>query len=368
LEKIINPNFISSTIMWIVCPIAGPGKRLQPFTFSKPKAFIKIAGKRLLNHIMDRLMQSFPRGQRIVFIVGHKKKQISEYLVNNFSNYFNIYFIEQESIGHSEDVPMFAGLGQAVYLAHKLVQNDDMFVILADQVPLGDYSQILDKFYNAPAGVSGVINVQKVKNPEYYGVVRVGEKNNIKCLVEKPPNFISDLAILGSYVFNAETTAKIFDKLAKITEQPLEDGAEYSFTDAIQKVVRDGTLIEANVTTTEILDFDHRETLLDGNRRLLEISSYDAGDSGTQIEESAIIQPVYIGKNVKIKRSKIGPYCSIGDNVTLEECVLSDAVIGDGTELRRVISQESIIGDFVTMNNLIKDNLMIGDNSTIAQV
>jgi glucose-1-phosphate thymidylyltransferase len=354
--------------MWIVSPIAGPGKRLQPFTFSKPKAFIKIAGKRIIDHIMERLMQSFPRGQRILFIVGHKKKQISEYLLNNYSDYFHIYFIEQESIGHSGDVPMFAGLGQAVYLAHKLVQDEDMFVLLADQVPLGDYSQILAKFYNAPAGVGGIINVQKVKTPEYYGVVRVGEKNNIKCLVEKPPNFVSDLAILGSYIFNAETTTKIFDKLAKITGQPLENGSEYSFTDAIHWVVKEGTLIEANLTSTEILDFDHRETLLEGNRRLLEISSYNPEDSGARIEESAIIPPVFIGQNVKIKRSKIGPYCSIGDNVTLDECVLSDAVIGDGTELKRVIAQESIIGDFVTMNNLIKDNLMIGDNSTIAQV
>ncbi len=354
--------------MWIVSPIAGPGRRLQPFTYSKPKAFLKIAGKRIIEHIMERLMGSFPAGTNVLFIVGHKKKQISEFLVENYSNYFNIHFTEQEPIGYSSDLPLFGGLGQAIYLAHKFVKNEGMFVVLADQVPVSDYSQILNKFNHAPPGVGGVINVQKVKKPEYYGVVRIGEKNNIKCLVEKPPNFVSDLAILGSYVFNAETTAKIFEKLAQITKVPLKNGSEYRFTDAIHKIVQEGTVIEANLSSEEILDFDHLETLLEGNRRLLEISPTNAGEPTAHVEESIIIPPVYIGKNVSIKRSKVGPYCSIGDDVTLDECIFSDTVIGDGSELRRVISQESIIGDNVVLDNLLKDNIMIGDDSSISEL
>jgi glucose-1-phosphate thymidylyltransferase len=354
--------------LWIVSPIAGPGRRLQPFTYSKPKAFLKIAGKKIIEHIMERLMGSFPVGTNILFIVGHKKKQVSEFLVEHYSNYFNIHFIEQEPVGHSEDLPVFAGLGQAIYLAHKFIKDDGMFVVLADQVPITDYSQILTKFKNAPPQVGGVINVQKVKTPEYYGVVRIGEMNNIKCLVEKPPNFVSDLAILGSYVFNAATTSKIFEKLAQMTSVPLKNGAEYRFTDVIQKIVKEGTLIEANLSSNEILDFDHLETLLEGNRRLLEISPANSGETSAQVEESVIIPPVYIGKNVIIKRSKVGPFCSIGDDVTLEECVFTDTVIGDGAELRRVISRESIIGDNVVLDNLLKDNIMIGDDSSISEL
>jgi len=354
--------------MWIISPIAGAGKRLQPFTFSKPKAFIKIAGKRIIEHIMERLMRNFPVGTNILFIVGHKKKQISQFLVENYSHHFNVHFIEQKPIGYSGELPVFAGLGQAIYLARKLVRDESIFVVLADQVPITDYSQILTKFNTAAPEVGGVINVQKVKMPEYYGIVRVGEKNNIKCLVEKPPNFVSDLAILGAYVFNAKTTAKIFEKLADMTRVPLQNGKEYRFTDAIHKVVQEGTLIEANLSSDEILDFDHLETLLEGNRRLLEISPANSGEASAQVEESIIIPPVYIGKNVSIKRSKVGPYCSIGDDVTLEECVFADTVIGDGAELRRVISQESVIGDNVVLDNLLKDNIMIGDDSSISEL
>ncbi|OLS14024.1 MAG: dTDP-glucose pyrophosphorylase [Promethearchaeota archaeon CR_4] len=354
--------------MWIVSPIAGAGKGLQPFTFSKPKAFIKIAGKRIIEHVMERLMRNFPAGTDILFIVGHKKKQISEFLVENYSHHFNVHFIEQEPIGYRADLPMFAGLGQAIYLARKFVKEDSMFVVLADQVPVMDYSKILGEFNKAQPKVGGVINVQKVKTPEHYGIVQVGENNNIKCLVEKPTNFISDLAILGAYVFNAKTTANIFEKLADITRVPLQNGKEYRFTDAIHKVVLEGTLIEAYLSSDEILDFDHLETLLEGNRRLLEINHTDTGESNAQIEESIIIPPVHIGKNVVIKRSKVGPNCSIGDDVTLEECVFSDAVIGDGAELRRVISQESVIGDNVVIDNLLKDNIMIGDDSSVSEM
>ncbi len=76
--------------MKLVCPIAGVGKRLQPFTYSKPKAFLKIAGKRLIDHILIKLKRTFPKNTEIAFIVGYKKRQITEYITENFSDYFKI--------------------------------------------------------------------------------------------------------------------------------------------------------------------------------------------------------------------------------------------------------------------------------------
>jgi glucose-1-phosphate thymidylyltransferase len=83
----------------IISPIAGVGKRLQPFTYSKPKAFLKVAGKRLIDHILTKLKKTFPEGTDICFIVGYKKRDISEYLKSNFSDYFNLEFIEQKPMG-----------------------------------------------------------------------------------------------------------------------------------------------------------------------------------------------------------------------------------------------------------------------------
>ena len=96
--------------MWLICPIAGVGKRLQPFTYSKPKAFLKIAGKRLIDHILLKLKKTFSQGTNICFIVGYKKRQISEYLIQNYSDYFNLHFIEQ-NIGISS----FPHLSQSIF-------------------------------------------------------------------------------------------------------------------------------------------------------------------------------------------------------------------------------------------------------------
>lgn len=103
--------------MWLICPIAGSGRRLLPFTYSKPKAFLKIAGKRLIDHILIKLKNSFPKSTNILFIVGYKKRQITEYLKKNHSDYFNLHFIEQKPLGYERDTPFFSGLGDAILLA-----------------------------------------------------------------------------------------------------------------------------------------------------------------------------------------------------------------------------------------------------------
>ncbi|MFX0136687.1 MAG: sugar phosphate nucleotidyltransferase, partial [Candidatus Hodarchaeota archaeon] len=116
--------------MWLICPIAGVGKRLQPFTYSKPKAFLKIAGKRLIDHILIKLKNSFPQGTNVCFIVGYKKRQITEYLKKYHSDYFKIHFIEQKPLGYEADAPYFSGLGDAILLAKNLAEHDDCFIFL----------------------------------------------------------------------------------------------------------------------------------------------------------------------------------------------------------------------------------------------
>jgi glucose-1-phosphate thymidylyltransferase len=121
---------------------------------------------------------------------------------------------------------------------------------------------------------------------------------------------------------------------------------------------------------SEILDFGRPESLLDGNRYLL--SELKLSDPLFEklfqmgnIVDSKLIPPVFIGKNIEIKNSVIGPNVSIGDDLVLEKCILSESVIGDGVFLRKVISSNSIIGDYSILEDLIKKNITIGDSSYI---
>jgi glucose-1-phosphate thymidylyltransferase len=354
--------------MWLICPIAGVGKRLQPFTYSKPKAFLKVAGKRLIDHILIKLKSTFPKGTNICFIVGYKKRQITEYLKKNHSDYFILHFIEQEPLGYEADTPFFSGLGDAVLLAKNLAENDDCFVFLSDRLPMEDYSPILLNYHQDIC--DGVINVKRVDNPEYYGVTELDKNKIVKSIEEKPKKPKSHYAVSGAYLFGMSVTPRLFELLEEQYKIPLENGQEHAITPVIQQLIEEGFKFKINEMKREILDFGRPDSLLAGNRLLLsEIKlgdpTYEKLVQSGDIVDSKIVPPVFIGEGAKISDSVVGPNVSIGDNVILNKCILSDCVIGDGANLKKIISSESIIGDYSVLEDLIKKSITIGDSSYI---
>lgn len=354
--------------MLLICPIAGVGKRLQPFTYSKPKAFLKLAGKRLIDHILIRLKRTFPKDTKLCFIVGYKKRQISEYLTTNYSDYFQLKFIVQKPLGYSAETPYFSGLGDAILLAKDFVNNDDCFIFLSDRLPIEDYSSILLTFHQHKS--DGVINIKKVENPQFYGVTVLNNQGEIIKIIEKPQEYISNFAVSGAYLFDSSVMPRLFELLEDQSKEKLENGKEHQLTPIIQKLIDEKVKIKGNEMKNEILDFGRPESLIEGNRYLLSELKlkdplYENLVQSGNIIDSKIIPPVYIGQESKISDSVIGPNVSIGDNVVLEKCIISESVIGDGAYLKKIISSESIIGDYSTLEDLIKKNITIGDSSYI---
>ncbi len=354
--------------MWLICPIAGVGKRLQPFTYSKPKAFLKIAGKRLIDHILIKLKSSFPKGTNICFIVGYKKRHITEYLKKNHSDFFNLHFLEQKPLGYEADAPFFSGLGDAVLLAKNIVENDDCFIFLSDRYPLEDYSQILLNFHQDIC--DGIINVRQVENPQFYGVIELDENETVKSIIEKPEKPKSNYAVSGAYLFGMSITPRLFELLENQSKIPLENGQEHTITPIIQQLIEEGFKFKINEMKKDILDFGRPESLITGNRLLLEETkiqdpTYENLYQSGNIIDSKIVPPVFIGENTKIFNSVIGPNVSIGDDVVLEKCIISESVIGDGANLSKIISSESIVGDYTILEDLIKKRITIGDSSYI---
>ncbi|TFF99750.1 MAG: hypothetical protein EU540_06245 [Promethearchaeota archaeon] len=363
--------------MKIIGPVAGIGSRLRPFTFSKPKAFIRVAGKTVLDHILIKFSNTFEPDTELILIVGYKKRRIIEYITNNYSDKFKLNFIEQIPRGYKDNIPYYWGLGEAIYLANKYFENKKLdspdedkregaLIFLGDMIPIDEYSYVTMRYYESD--VDGIITVMKVpkEDASSYGVVVTDDNNIITKLVEKPPTFISDLAIAGIYAFSNSAIKSLFNHLKKYLDQRTEETNEIYMTESMQDLVDDGFKIAAVELKGGMLDFGRPSEVLNGNRFLLENQSIKKEDFQTlniSVERSFIKNPNYIEKNTRIINSIIGPYVSIGRNCIIKNSILENCVIERNNTLSNIISKNSIIGSNVKVENISKDNLIIGDKS-----
>ncbi len=363
--------------MKIIGPCAGIGSRLRPFTLSKPKTFIQVAGKTVLEHILNKFSDTFDSDTELILIVGYKKRQISEFVKEKYKNTFKLTFIEQKPRGYNDDIPYFWGLGEAVYLAQQNFNQSEYvnkeedkregaLIFLADMIPIDDYSYIMYRYFES--NVDGIITVMEVpkENANSYGIVTVDEHSIIQQLIEKPETYISNLAIAGIYAFSNSATQALFKNIKKYLDKRTEDSKEIYLTESLQDLVDSGFKIAAVNLKKGILDFGRPSELLNGNKYLLQQESTKKEDfqkNNINIDKSFIRNPVYIGKNSKIINSVIGPYVSIGENSHIENSILENSVIEQEVILKNLISENSIIGNNVRVENISKDNLIIGDKT-----
>ncbi|MFX0076222.1 MAG: sugar phosphate nucleotidyltransferase, partial [Candidatus Hermodarchaeota archaeon] len=170
--------------MKIIGPCAGIGSRLRPFTLSKPKAFMSVAGKTVLEHILNKFSDTFDSETELILIVGYRKRQITEFVKQNYSDKFKLTFIEQLPRGYNDDIPFFWGIGEAVYLASTKFaetiysdkdadKRDGALIFLADMIPIEEYSYLMYRYYESD--VDGIITVMEVpeEDASSYGVVTI---------------------------------------------------------------------------------------------------------------------------------------------------------------------------------------------------
>ncbi|MFW9820043.1 MAG: sugar phosphate nucleotidyltransferase, partial [Candidatus Thorarchaeota archaeon] len=361
--------------MKIIGPIAGIGSRLRPFTLSKPKAFLTVAGKTVLDHILNKISKTFEADTELILIVGYKRRQIMDYIKKEYNERFKLTFIEQVPRGYEEGIPYYWGLGEAIYLAHtrfKKIESENpnedkregSLIFLGDMLPLDEYSYLMYKYWESD--IDGIITVMKVpkEDASSYGIVVVDENNLITRLVEKPKEFLSNLAIAGPYSFSNTATCALFKNLKKYLDQRTNESNEIYMTDSLQDLVDQGFKIAAVELKQGMLDFGRPSELLKGNKYLLEKNfsrDDDLQKNNITVEKSFLKNPYFIGKNTKIINSVIGPYVSIGKDSRIENCILENSVIEERAYLSNIISQNSIIGSNVIIENISKDNLIIGD-------
>ena len=209
-----------------------------------------------------------------------------------------------------------------------------------------------------------MIWVKKVKDPSAFGVVKYNDSGIITDFVEKPENFISDLAIIGIYYI--KDGAVLRDEINYVIKNDIKDKGEYQLTSALENMRSKGfKLVPGKVD--EWLDCGNKDVTVETNQRYLEfIKDQDLVAKSASIVNSTIIPPVYVGENAIIRDSVVGPYVSIGDSSKVSDSRISHSIIQTHTLITGVYLKNSMLGNFVNFEGSPVD-LSLGDYSIIKE-
>ena len=286
--------------MKAIIPVAGYGTRLMPHTKRYQKTLLPIAGKPALDFILEPLFNSGIN--EIVFIVGHLKEQVIDYM-KKYDGKFS--FIEQKER---------LGLGHAVLTGLENT-NGSVLVQLGDTIFDIDYHKFIDSYAN-------IIGVDEVDDPSRFGIVELRNDKVIN-FYEKHPKPPSNLAISGLYYFTNEGILK--SAIEELIKLDIRTNNEYQITDALQIMVKQGEDFGV-FPTPNYYDVGVPEAILHSNRKLLLSNHID-------FSSSKIIEPVFIGENCKVDNSIIGPYVSIMDNCDIYNSKIEDSIILENSNI-----------------------------------
>ncbi|MCX7762430.1 MAG: sugar phosphate nucleotidyltransferase [Candidatus Kryptonium sp.] len=328
--------------MKAIIPVAGIGTRLRPHTYTQPKVLLNVAGKPILGHILDKLVENSIND--IVLVIGYLGEKVKIYAESNYPN-VRFEFVEQKET---------LGLGHAIYLARDLFENEDeVLIILGDTIFDFDLSKFLKSKFTT-------LGVKTVEDPRRFGVVILDGDNFAKKLIEKPSQPESNLAIVGIYLIRNPKLLK--EALEEVVKGEIKTRGEYQLTDALQIMVNKGE----KITVFEIdgwYDCGKPETLLETNRFLLEKNGTSLKKLG-KFENVLIIPPVYIAPTSRIENSIIGPYTTISDGVEISSSIIRNSIIGDDAKIQNALLDSSIIG----LGAIVKGDykkINIGDSSEV---
>jgi glucose-1-phosphate thymidylyltransferase len=328
--------------MKVIIPLAGKGTRLRPHTHVTPKPMLKIAGKPVMDYILDDLKQLGGIDQ-IIYITGHLKEKVEEHVREKYS--FDSVFVEQR---------VQDGTAGAVQLAKPFV-DEPVLIIFVDTIFDADLSVI------KTLDVDGIIWTKEVEDYQRFGVVVTDANGNMTQIVEKPSTPISRRANIGLYyIRNWEL---LFEGIEHVLKAPANKG-EFYLTDAFQYMIDKGAKIRV-IDVQGWYDAGKLDTLLATNRVILERGAARRPDGADAA--STVIDPVYIEEGVTIRNSRVGPNVSIGKGSTIEGSELSDTIIGAKSKISQVKLTNSMLGDEVVVVG-VNGELTVGDHSEIRAV
>lgn len=324
--------------------MAGRGTRLRPHSITVPKPLIPVAGKPIVQHLVEDLAKAYNgKVDEIAFIIGDFGPAVEKQLIamaEKLGAKGSIYYQREQ-----------LGTAHAILCAQESMQGP-VIVAFADTLFKADFSFDGEE--------QGIIWVKQVADPSAFGVVKLDEKGYITDFVEKPDTFVSDLAIIGIYYFKDANYLR--SELQYLLDNNVREKGEFQLTNALENMKQKGTKFSTH-TIEEWLDCGNKDAVLYANSRVLEIKPETAVTAAdVHLENVTIIPPCHIASGVTIKNSVIGPHVSIGRGCRIQNSVISRSLIQDAGKISNMILDNTMLGSSVELNGQASE-LSLGDYS-----
>lgn len=326
--------------------MAGRGSRLRPHTLTTAKPLIPIAGKPIVQRLVEDIVRisGEEKVEEIAFVIGDFGEAVEQQLIavaEGLGAKGSIYY---------QDKPL--GTAHAILCAAPSMDGE-LVVAFADTLFKADFELDHD--------ADGVIWVKQVDNPKAFGVVELQKDGTISNFVEKPEEFVSDLAIIGIYHF--KDGAILRDELQYLIDNNILDKGEFQLTNALDNMKNKGMKFKPGEVDAW-MDCGNKDVTIETNSRMLGYLAGQAQLKGENItiENSEIIEPCYIGSNVVLRNSKVGPNVSLGSGTVVENATISDCLIQTNTTVKNINLKNSMLGNHVELDGNYT-SLSLGDYS-----
>ncbi|MBJ6368197.1 sugar nucleotidyltransferase [Snuella sedimenti] len=338
--------------MKIIVPMAGRGSRLRPHSLTIPKPLIPVAGQPIVHRLVKDIAKVLKQPiEEIAFVLGDPA-WFGDDVVSSLQDL-------AEGLGakasiYRQDQPL--GTGHAIMCAKPSLSGPAV-IAYADTL-------IRAKFDLDP-NADSVIWTKQVDNPEAYGVVKLNANEEIVELVEKPQDFVSNQAVIGIYYFKDVSVLK--DKLQEVLEENVMNGGEYQINDGIKRMMADGNVFKTG-TVDEWMDCGNKAITIETNGKMLGFLKADGEEQlvapSVKLDNSKVIEPCFIGENVVLKNTTVGPYVSIGNNSFIENATIKNSLIQTHTIIKNANLDEAMIGNYVSFDGNFKA-ISIGDYAVL---
>ena len=309
--------------MKVIIPLAGKGTRLLPLTRHVPKPLIRVAGRPVMDYVMDML--DGLDIEELILITGHLKAQVEHHVRTRYRQ--PARFIEQK---------VQDGTAGAVALAEPHVTGP-VLIIFVDTLFDADLSLV------TRTDADGVIWAKHVEDYQRFGVVVTDADGYMTRIVEKPSEPISKLANIGLYYIR--DWQMLYEGIHWTLDRPKHKG-EWFLTDAFQYMIDQGCRIKV-AEVSGWYDCGKVDTVLETNLHLLRNGRALAPATAPDI---VVHPPVRVEPGAVVERSTIGPNVTIEPGAVVRDSTLRDVIVGAGAQVIGSTVEASLVGDYARVD------------------